>query len=77
MIKEYKLIAGTREELIEYYSFVDGNKFRWCSDSPVEAQLDDRLSTNKIFGFVFYLEWREYDSSWVGTQDGVMIRDSE
>ena len=77
MITEYKLIAGTQEELVEYYSFVDGDKFKWCVDSSVEDQLDDILSKDKIFGFIVYLECRIVDSTWVGIQDGVIIRDSK
>ena len=74
MITEYKLIAGTKEELIEYYSFVDGENFKWCVDSPVTIQLDNILSMDKIFGFIQFLEWDADGSSWVGMSDGVLIR---
>jgi hypothetical protein len=67
MLTEEKIVCGTLDELREYFSFVDGNKFEWVKDFPLERQLDPER-TDSPYRIVFYMRNkhpREIDRVWV------------
>jgi hypothetical protein len=73
MITEYKMVAGTRDEIVNYYSIVDGIKYRWMVNVSVEEQLGKLEEIGKSIGFVAYLE-NTSGENWKVIQDAVLLR---
>jgi predicted ArsR family transcriptional regulator len=73
MITEYKMLAGDKNEIINYYSFVDGSKYRWMVNASVEEQLDKLEEIGNSVGFVAYLE-NTSGENWKAIQDAVLLR---
>lgn len=56
MITERKLVAGTMEELIEYFSFVGNDpKTKLITENDIPAQLQ-KLNEDGRIGYVSYLK---------------------
>ena len=92
MITERKLICGTKDELMDYFSFVQTNSFLLSSgfceitNKPIEKQIDDLLEKGILMSYIFYMKVDTEPSNDINRDvtcrkceilmDGVQIRDN-